>query len=58
MITFSMLGKFCVSAAFAVTYNYTAEIFPTVVRSAGTGCSSLVARVGSIAAPQIALLVK
>lgn len=57
VMTFNMLGKLCIAAAFAVTYNYSAEVFPTVVRSAGTGFSSLVALIGSIAAPQIALLV-
>lgn len=28
----AMLGKFCISASFAVIYVYTAEIFPTVLR--------------------------
>jgi OCT family organic cation transporter-like MFS transporter 4/5 len=54
LLTF--LGKLCVSAAYAITYNYSAEVFPTVVRNAGTGFSSLMARIGSISAPQIALL--
>ena len=28
----AMIGKFCITATFAIIYMYSAEIFPTVVR--------------------------
>ena len=49
-------GRFCISASFAVLYVYSAELFPTVVRNAGMGISSLSARVGGMVAPFIVLL--
>lgn len=52
-----MIGKMCIATAFAVAYNYSAEIFPTVVRNAGIGFAGMCAMIGSIAAPQIHLLV-
>lgn len=58
IVALAIIGKALINAAFLVVYNYTAEIQPTVVRSAGTGLCSMVARIGSIAAPQIHLLVK
>lgn len=57
VITFAMIGKLCISAVFAVIYNYSAEFFPTVVRNAGTGFSSLCGKIGSVLAPQVTLLV-
>ncbi|XP_013777238.1 organic cation transporter protein-like, partial [Limulus polyphemus] len=50
-ITFAMCGKFFVTAAFAIVYVYTAELFPTVVRNVGVGSSSMFARIGSMVAP-------
>ncbi|XP_056876938.1 organic cation transporter protein [Takifugu flavidus] len=52
----AMLGKFGISASFAVIYVYTAEIFPTVLRQTGIGASSMFARIGGILAPLINLL--
>ena len=49
------LGKFGVSAAFALVYLYTAEIFPTMIRATVVGMCSMFARVGGILAPQVAL---
>ena len=49
-------GRFCISASFAVLYVYSAELFPTVVRNAGMGISSLSARIGGMVAPFIVLL--
>ena len=37
-----MLGKFCTSLTFVVLYMQTAELYPTCIRSFGTGASSLV----------------
>ncbi|XP_025097994.1 organic cation transporter protein-like [Pomacea canaliculata] len=49
----SMVGKFGISAAFAIIYVYTAELFPTFVRNSIMGASSVNARFGSIASPYI-----
>ena len=57
IIVLSTGGKFFITAAFANVYIFTAELFPTVVRSIGVGSGSFWARVGGVIAPQIALLV-
>jgi len=52
----AMTGKFFASANFAIIYVYTAELYPTIIRSRGVGCCSVMARIGgSIPAPYIAL---
>ncbi|KAJ7983750.1 hypothetical protein DPEC_G00373180 [Dallia pectoralis] len=51
-----MVGKFGFTISFTVVYIYTAEIYPTVVRSAGVGMCSSAARIGTIAAPYIVYL--
>ncbi|KAH9525167.1 hypothetical protein Btru_000522 [Bulinus truncatus] len=50
----SLVGKFGASAAFAVIYIYTVELFPTVIRNSGMGISSVMARIGGILSPYIA----
>uniref|UniRef100_A0A1A8BNK5 Major facilitator superfamily (MFS) profile domain-containing protein n=1 Tax=Nothobranchius kadleci TaxID=1051664 RepID=A0A1A8BNK5_NOTKA len=52
----AMVGKFGITASFAVIYVYTAEIFPTVVRQTGIGVSSMFARMGGVLAPIINML--
>lgn len=52
----AMTGKFCISVAFGVVYVYSSEVFPTAVRSRGLALCSMVARVGSVAAPFLFLL--
>ncbi|KAM4549677.1 solute carrier family 22 member 13 isoform 1-T1 [Fundulus diaphanus] len=52
----AMVGKFGITASFAVIYVYTAEIFPTVVRQTGIGVSSMFARIGGVLAPVINML--
>ncbi|XP_052827131.1 organic cation transporter protein [Octopus bimaculoides] len=48
-----LAGKFAASAAFAIIYNYTTELFPTVIRNTILGLSSCFGRIGSMAAPYI-----
>nr|KAG5711190.1 hypothetical protein BaRGS_004834 [Batillaria attramentaria] len=50
----AMVGKLGVSASFSVIYLMSAELYPTVIRNFGMGCSSTVARVGSAVSPYIA----
>lgn len=49
--TLAMVGKFCITASYAVIYVYSAEVYPTVVRTVGMGSSSLWSKIGSIIAP-------
>ncbi|XP_064652461.1 organic cation transporter protein-like isoform X2 [Lineus longissimus] len=58
LLSIAMFGKFCISASFAIIYLWTAEIYPTVVRTVGVGSGSMAARFGGLLAPQVALLVK
>jgi len=53
-ISLALVGKFGATASFAVVFVYTAEMFPTEIRSSAVGASSLCGRVGGIIAPQIA----
>ncbi|XP_072018558.1 organic cation transporter protein-like [Amphiura filiformis] len=56
MTAIAMLGKFCITGTFSIVFIYSAEMFPTVVRSAGVGISSMASRVGGILAPLILIL--
>jgi len=47
----AQLGKFAITASFAMVYQYAAEIYPTQVRNVGVGSSSFASRLGSISAP-------
>ncbi|NXB00888.1 S22AD protein, partial [Cnemophilus loriae] len=47
------IGKFMATAAFATSYVYAAEVFPTIVRQTGVGLSSTMARAAGILAPLI-----
>nr|XP_018902798.1 PREDICTED: organic cation transporter protein isoform X1 [Bemisia tabaci]XP_018902799.1 PREDICTED: organic cation transporter protein isoform X1 [Bemisia tabaci]XP_018902800.1 PREDICTED: organic cation transporter protein isoform X2 [Bemisia tabaci] len=50
------IGKFCVSGSFAIIYNYSAELFPTVLRNTGIGVGSMCARFAAATTPLISLL--
>merc|ERR1711970_1250687 len=53
---FFLLGKFGATAAFGTTYLYTSELFPTRVRNACVGLSSMMGRVGAMLSPYVARL--
>ncbi|KAL4232572.1 hypothetical protein ACF0H5_007262 [Mactra antiquata] len=53
-VVLSNVGKFGISAAFAIIYVWSAELFPTLVRNSGMGSSSMMARVGSMVSPYVA----
>ncbi|XP_043927334.1 solute carrier family 22 member 16 [Protopterus annectens] len=51
IIIASMTGKFAIAIAFGLIYLYTAELYPTIVRSLAVGSGSMMCRIGSIVAP-------
>ncbi|XP_033106796.1 organic cation transporter protein-like [Anneissia japonica] len=51
--TVSLIGKFGIAASFAIIYVFSAELYPTPIRSAGMGTASMTARIGGILAPII-----
>ena len=46
-------GKLAITAAFHLIWMYTAELYPTTLRSQMIGTSSMVARLGSICSPYV-----
>ncbi|CAF0868235.1 unnamed protein product [Adineta ricciae] len=52
----ALCAKLFISAAQALSWVYTSETFPTVIRSTGVGLTVSIARVGGVWAPQISLL--
>ena len=54
-IVLVLLGKMGASGAFSTAFVYTAELFPTPIRGTAVGLSSTIGRIGSMAAPQLAL---
>ncbi|ODN02543.1 Organic cation transporter protein [Orchesella cincta] len=52
----AMIAKIAMAGCFAVIYNYTAELFPTVIRNSAVGLCSMAARMGGMLTPQITLL--
>lgn len=53
----AMLGRFLMVLNFNTTYVFTAELFPTPLRSSAMGTGSMFSRVGGILAPIVASLV-
>uniref|UniRef100_A0A915IF67 Uncharacterized protein n=1 Tax=Romanomermis culicivorax TaxID=13658 RepID=A0A915IF67_ROMCU len=50
-----IIGKMILTCVFVILYVYTPELFPTVIRSTGVGCCSMVSRVGGIVASYLSL---
>lgn len=51
-----MIGKLFIAGSFAIIYNYSAELFPTVVRNSALGLGSMCARLSGALTPLITLL--
>ncbi|KAI8421808.1 hypothetical protein MSG28_009765 [Choristoneura fumiferana] len=51
-----MVGKLFISGSYSIVYKYSAELFPTVVRSSGVGLGSMCASVSGALTPLIFLL--
>ncbi|XP_041979923.1 organic cation transporter protein isoform X1 [Aricia agestis] len=49
-------GKLFIAGSFAIIYNYSAELFPTVVRNSAMGLGSMCARLSGALTPLITLL--
>jgi hypothetical protein len=52
-----LIGKLGITSSFGVIVVYTAELYPTAMRSIGVGTSNTVARLGAMLAPFVPLLV-
>lgn len=50
------VGKFCIAGAFAIIYNYTVELYPTVVRNTAIGLGSMFARLAGGFTPLVTLM--
>ncbi|XP_039621886.1 organic cation transporter protein-like isoform X2 [Polypterus senegalus] len=55
-VTLCLVGRFFISMAFGVMYLYSAEIFPTALRTTGIGCAQMFGRLGAIACQWVILL--
>ncbi|KAG1682450.1 Organic cation transporter protein [Nymphon striatum] len=53
----AMCGRFVITMTFGMTYVFTAELFPTPLRSSALGTGSMFSRVGGILSPFVATLV-
>lgn len=51
-----MVGKLFISGSYSIIYKYSAELFPTVVRSSGVGLGSMCASVSGALTPLVSLL--
>ncbi|XP_072904890.1 solute carrier family 22 member 13b isoform X4 [Hemitrygon akajei] len=52
----AVLAKLSISCSFSVTYVYSTELFPTVIRQTGIGFASMFARLGGTIVPLIMIL--
>lgn len=58
IIAFAMLTKFAAAIAFSIIYVYTAELYPTTVRSLGVGMNNFIGKFGCAVAPLLITLFK
>uniref|UniRef100_A0A1B0FY37 Major facilitator superfamily (MFS) profile domain-containing protein n=1 Tax=Phlebotomus papatasi TaxID=29031 RepID=A0A1B0FY37_PHLPP len=56
VVSLFLVGKLGITISFSVLYTYSAEMIPTVIRSAGVGALSTMARFGAMMAPFVPLL--
>lgn len=56
IVSLAMLGKMSITASYEIIYVFSAEQFPTVIRSVALGASSMSARMGGITAPYLIFL--
>ncbi|XP_044531420.1 solute carrier family 22 member 13 [Gracilinanus agilis] len=52
----AVVGKFATAAAFTISYVYSAELFPTVIRQTGMGIVAIFSRIAGILTPLVSLL--
>uniref|UniRef100_F7GAM4 Major facilitator superfamily (MFS) profile domain-containing protein n=1 Tax=Ornithorhynchus anatinus TaxID=9258 RepID=F7GAM4_ORNAN len=52
----AVIGKFATTAAFTISYIYSAELFPTIIRQTGMGLVAMASRTAGIITPLIGLL--
>ncbi|XP_045759989.1 solute carrier family 22 member 13 isoform X2 [Mirounga angustirostris] len=52
----AVVGKFATAASFTISYVYSAELFPTVIRQTGMGLMGIFSRTGGILTPLVILL--
>ncbi|KAF5269318.1 hypothetical protein FQR65_LT02620 [Abscondita terminalis] len=53
---FIMIGMFSIGSSFAIVYNYSAELFPTVIRNSALGLGAMSATLSGGLTPLISLL--
>ena len=53
LATLSQLGKVVITAAFGLTWLFTAELYPTKYRSLAMGTSSFYSRIGAFWSPYV-----
>lgn len=58
IIVFSMMGKGCITFAFTLLYVFTAEQWPTNLRTTIMNSCSMIGRTGSMVAPFVVILVR
>ena len=57
VLVFAMIGKFAISASYAIIRLYSNEVFPTSIRTTCMGCCSMISRMAVVVAPIINSLV-
>jgi MFS transporter, putative metabolite:H+ symporter len=55
-VAIGAVARGLIMAAYATTYSYTPEVYPTAIRSAGMGFAVAASKVSSVATPYVALL--